>query len=156
MVAPPPVSATDATRCASLPTTHGFRAYGPARTSTLLLAAAGCRGSVLIDEPLFAYRIHGGNIFTAHAQLDRTLNYTIGGHGDSNVKAQLYLIDHLVERAERFTPNLALRLNFIALLWKVDHCDADPALPAWARRSRAAQALVRHYDHARRRRSVPS
>ncbi len=121
------------------------------RTGTDLYFAYGCgglSGSAIIDEPLFAYRIHGGNIFTAHAQLDRTLNYTPGGSGDSNVKAQLYLVDHLVERVERFTPNLALRLNFVALLWKLDRRDIDGSLPRWARRSRAAQALARHYDHA--------
>ncbi len=121
------------------------------RTGTDLYFAYGCGGlcgSVVIDEPLFAYRIHGGNIFTAHAQLDRTLNYTPGGSGDSNIKAQLYLVDHLVERVERFTPNLALRFNFIALLWKVDRRDIDGTLPRWARRSRAAQALARNYEHA--------
>jgi glycosyltransferase involved in cell wall biosynthesis len=119
------------------------------RTGTDLYFAYGCSGlsgSVVIDEPLFAYRIHGGNIFTAHAQLDRTLNYTVGGHGDSNIIAQLFLVDHLIERADRFTPNTLLRMHFIALLSKVDHSDARPGLPAWARRSRAAQAIVRHYE----------
>ncbi|WP_158809526.1 glycosyltransferase family 2 protein [Beijerinckia sp. L45] len=119
------------------------------RTGTDLYFAYGCgglSGSVVIDEPLFAYRIHGGNIFTAHAQLDRTLNYTVGGHGDSNILAQLYLIDHLVDQVDRFTPNPWLRAHFLALLFKVDHADPNPKLPAWARRSRAAQAIVRDYD----------
>ena len=118
------------------------------RTGTDLYFAFGCSGlsgSVIIDEPLFAYRIHGGNIYTARAQLDRTLNFTIGGHGDSNVKAQLYLVDHLVEKALRFTPNFILKLHFLALLWKVDRGDLDRQLPGWARRSRAAQAIVRNY-----------
>lgn len=119
------------------------------RTGTDLYFAYGCgglSGSVVIDEPLFAYRIHGGNIFTAHAQLDRTLNYTVGGHGDSNIKAQLYLIDHLVEKADRFTPNLFLCAHLIGLLFRVDHRDDDPRLPGWARRSRAAQAITRNYE----------
>ena len=119
------------------------------RTGTDLYFAFGCgglSGSVLIDEPLFAYRIHGGNIFTARAQLDFTLNFTPGGHGDSNSKAQLYLVDHLVGRAARFTPNLLLRLHFLLLLFKVDRADLDPTLPRWARRSRAAQAIARDYD----------
>lgn len=119
------------------------------RTGTDLYFAFGCSGlsgSVIIDEPVFAYRIHGGNIFTARAQLDRTLNFTIGGHGDSNLKAQLYLIDHLVARADRFTPNLPLRANLGGLILRVDHRDDDPTLPAWARRSRAAQAIARNYD----------
>ena len=119
------------------------------RTGTDLYFAFGCgglSGSAIIDEPLFAYRIHGGNIFTARAQLDRTLNFTIGGQGDSNVSAQLFLVDHLVERVVRFTPNLPLKLNFLALLFKVDRVDPDESLPGWARRSRAAHAIAVHYD----------
>ena len=119
------------------------------RTGTDLyfaFACSGLSGSVLIDEPLFAYRIHGGNIFTAHAQLDRTLNFTPGGGGDSNIKAQLYLVDHLVEQAKRFTPNLALKANLCALIRRVDHADLETSLPGWARRSRAAQAIVRDWD----------
>ena len=52
------------------------------RTGTDLYFAFGCgglSGSVIIDAPLFAYRIHGGNIYTSRAQLDRTLNFTPGG-----------------------------------------------------------------------------
>ena len=119
------------------------------RTGTDLYFAFGCgglSGSVIIDEALFAYRIHGGNIYTSRAQLDRTLNFTIGGHGDSNIKAQLYLIDHLVRHAKRFAPNLLLKLNLVALLFKLDRGDLDKALPRWARHSRAAQAIVRHWD----------
>ena len=119
------------------------------RTGTDLYFAFGCSGlsgSVLIDAPLFAYRVHGGNIYTARAQLDRTLNFTPGGHGDSNVRAQLYLIDHLVTRAARFTPNLILKLNLVALLFKVDRRDVDASLPRWARGSRAAQAIARDYS----------
>ncbi len=120
------------------------------RTGTDLYFAFGCSGlsgSVLIDEPLFAYRIHGGNIFTARAQLDRTLNFTPGGHGDNNIRAQLYLVDHLVSRAARFTPNLILRFNLVALLFKVDCRDVGAHLPRWARRSRAAQAVARDYEN---------
>jgi hypothetical protein len=122
------------------------------RTGTDLYFALGCSGlsgSVIIDEPVFAYRIHGGNIFTAHAQLDRTLNFSPGGHGDSNALAQLYLVDHLVAHAARFTPNLALKLNFLALLFRLDRRDVDRSLPGWARRSRAAQAIVRDYPEVR-------
>ena len=119
------------------------------RTGTDLYFAFGCSGlsgSVLIDEPLFAYRIHGGNIFTAHAQLDRTLNFTPGGGGDSNIKAQLYLVDQFVEQARRFTPNAFLKLNLCMLIARVDRADPDAALPRWARRSRAAQAIARHWE----------
>ncbi len=119
------------------------------RTGTDLYFAFGCgglSGSVLIDEPLFAYRIHGGNIFTARAQLDFTLNFTPGGHGDSNIKAQLTLVDHLVARAARFTPNLLLKLHLLLLIFRVDRGDLDKTLPRWARGSRAARAIVLNYD----------
>ena len=108
-------------------------------------ACSGLSGSVIIDEPLFAYRIHGGNIFTARAQLDRTLNFTVGGSGDSNIKAQLFLIDHLIERAARFTPVAFLAINHVALIYQLDRRDVDEALPRWAKRSRAAQAIVRNW-----------
>ncbi len=119
------------------------------RTGTDLYFAFGCSGlsgSALIDEPLFAYRIHGGNIFTAHAQLDRTLNFTPGGSGDSNVKAQLYLVDQLVAQARRFTPNVFLQFNLCMLIARVDRADIDASLPGWAHRSRAAQAIARHWE----------
>ena len=59
--------------------------------------------------------------------------------------AQLTLVDHLVARAARFTPNLLLRLHFLLLLWKVDRGDLDRTLPRWARNSRAARAIARDY-----------
>jgi len=102
-------------------------------------------GSVLIDEPVFAYRIHGGNIFTRHAQLNRTLCYQPGGSGDSNDQARRVLVDHLVANAKRFVPNTWLLLHFIALLTRLDYGDPNPALPRWARRSRLAQQLVAQY-----------
>jgi glycosyltransferase involved in cell wall biosynthesis len=119
------------------------------RTGTDFYFAVGCSGlsgSVIIDTPVFAYRTHGGNIYSARPQLDRTLNFSIGGHGDSNIHAQLYLVDHLAARAARFAPNLVLKINLLALLFKVDRADIDRDLPRWARRSRAAQAIARHYS----------
>ena len=99
-------------------------------------------GSALIDEPVFAYRIHGGNIYTQRAQLDRTLAFRPGNSGDSNDKARLAIIDHLAAEPARFAPNVWLRLNLVALLVRLDHGDRDPTLPRWARHSRLAQRLV--------------
>ncbi len=99
-------------------------------------------GSALIDEPVFAYRIHGGNIYTRRAQLDRTLCFKPGGGGDSNNHARLLIVDHLVARAARFAPNIWLKLNLLALLVRLDHGEADPALPRWQRRSRLARRLA--------------
>lgn len=98
-------------------------------------------GSALIDEPVFAYRIHGGNIYTQRAQLDRTLAFRPGGGGDSNEAARLVLVDHLVARADRFAPNVWLKLNLVALLIRLDRADPK-AETRWRRRSRLAQRLV--------------
>lgn len=103
-------------------------------------------GSALIDEPVFAYRIHGGNIYTQRAQLDRTLNFKPGSSGDSNARARLLIIDHLVAEARRFAPNIWLRLNLVGLLARLDVADPDPALPRWRRRSRLAGRIVRDSD----------
>ncbi len=101
-------------------------------------------GSALIDEPVFAYRVHGGNIYTRRAQLDRTLCFKPGGGGDSNAHARLLIVDHLVAEAARFAPNVWLKLNLVALLIRLDHGESDPALPRWRRRSRLATNLAHH------------
>lgn len=119
------------------------------RTCTDMYFAISCGalcGGAVIDEPLFAYRLHGGNNLTSRAQLDRTLSYSMGSRGDSNELAQLFIIDHLVDHAARFAPNFLLRLNLAALLLRLDRPCKTPGLPRWARRSRAAQALALHYD----------
>jgi glycosyltransferase involved in cell wall biosynthesis len=105
-------------------------------------------GSALIDEPVFAYRTHGGNIYTQRAQLDRTLNYRPGNPGDSNTAARLYIIDHLVAQAGRFAPNRWLKLNLVWLLLRLDVRNSD-AQVGWQRRSRLAQALAIHGDAVR-------
>ncbi len=99
-------------------------------------------GSALIDEPVFAYRIHGANIYTQRAQLDRTLCFRPGGGGDSNDHARLLIIDQLVAQAARFAPNIWLKLNLVALLILLDKGEHDPRLPRWQRRSRLARRLA--------------
>lgn len=119
------------------------------RTGTDMYFAKGISalcGSVLIDEPVFSYRIHGGNIFSRHAQLDRVLCYEPGGAGDNNDRAVLYLIDHLVANAAKFIGNEGLRWNFLALLYKLDIADQTIGLPSWAKNSRLAQQLVLRYE----------
>ena len=99
-------------------------------------------GSALIDEPVFAYRVHGANIYTRRAQLDRTLCFKPGGGGDSNEHARLLIVDQLVAEAARFAPNIWLKLNLVALLILLDQGERDPALPRWQRRSRLARRLA--------------
>jgi glycosyltransferase involved in cell wall biosynthesis len=100
-------------------------------------------GSVLIDEPLFVYRFHGGNIYSQRAQLNRTLCYTPGGQGDSNDHARMVLIDQFFTHIDRFTQTIGLKLNFVALLFRLDFKDLDHPRP---HRSRVATNLVAHFD----------
>lgn len=100
-------------------------------------------GSALIDEPLFAYRIHSDNVYTRRAQLDRTLAFKPGSQGDSNAKARRLIIDHLVQETARFVPNFWLRLNFVALAIRLD-CPDEPG----SKRARQSR-LARHLNVAR-------
>jgi glycosyltransferase involved in cell wall biosynthesis len=115
------------------------------RTGTDLyfaLGISGLSGSILIDDPVFAYRIHGGNIFSRRPQLNRTLCYSPNGPGDNNNRAQLFLIDHLIANPKRFAPNFILSLHYAALLVRLDRPDPDAETPRWRKRSRAAGGSV--------------
>lgn len=119
------------------------------RTGTDMYFAHGISalsGSVIIDEAVFAYRIHGTNIYSQQPQLNRFLGYEPGGPGDNNQKSRLLLVDHIVAKAERFCRGFWLRLNYLALLTRLDCRDPDPALPRWQQRSRVAARLVDSYD----------
>jgi glycosyltransferase involved in cell wall biosynthesis len=103
-------------------------------------------GSVLIDAPVAVYRLHGGNIFSRRPQLNHVLCYEPGGAGDSNAKARAALVDHVVAHGHRFVGQHAfIRMELLWLLWRLDCKNPDPDAPRWARRSRAAAALVKNY-----------
>ncbi|HEY1736285.1 MAG TPA: glycosyltransferase [Methylovirgula sp.] len=104
-------------------------------------------GSILIDEPVFIYRLHGSNIFSQTAQLQNTLNYRPGGSGDYNDQALTLVIDQLISHCERFSQNLLFKLYLLILLFKLDRKEADTTLPRWAVRSCAAHRIVTHFDH---------
>jgi glycosyltransferase involved in cell wall biosynthesis len=104
-------------------------------------------GSVLIDEPVFIYRLHGSNLFSQTAQLNRTLNYVPGGSGDYIDQAKALIVDQLIRRCARFSQNLLFKLYLIGLLFGLDTKEADQDLPRWAKRSSVAHRLVVHYEH---------
>ena len=105
-------------------------------------------GSVLIDVPVAAYRLHGGNIFSQRPQLNHVLCYQPGGSGDSNAKARAALADHLIAQADRFVGRDWIWINYLWLLWWMDCRNPDSGGPHWALRSSVAAALVRNYDSA--------
>lgn len=102
-------------------------------------------GSVLIDKPVAAYRLHGGNNFSQRPQLNHVLCYEPGSSGDSNDKARAALAGHLVREARRFVGRGFLSIEFLWLLWRMDCKSIEKDAPRWAKRSRAAAALVENY-----------
>jgi hypothetical protein len=55
---------------------------------------------VLIDKPLAAYRIHGGNLFAKHASLHHMCNFPLTM--DDGPRASRLALMHVVANAERF------------------------------------------------------
>lgn len=103
-------------------------------------------GSVLIDEPLFIYRLHGSNLFSQTAQLHHSLNYKPGGSGDYINEAKVLIVDQLIRHCARFAQNLLFKLYLIGFLLRLDTKEIDPDLPRWAKRSCTAHRLVMHFD----------
>ena len=93
---------------------------------------------------MFGYRIHGSNIYSRRAQLNRTLPYSPGGQGDSNDFARALIVDHLVAAAPRFAPNVWLRLHLAVVMIRLDLRNHYQGGPRWTRRSRLAPRLVEH------------
>lgn len=125
-------------------------ALGGLRTGTDLYFCLGVNaisGSVLIDDALAVYRLHGGNMFSKRAQLHKVLSYQPGGTGDSNAQAKAILIDHLIERAGFFLERGWTAFDYARLLRRLDCSDpaASARAPRWSRRSRVANQLVKRF-----------
>jgi Glycosyl transferase family 2 len=103
-------------------------------------------GSVLIDEPVFIYRLHGSNLYSLTPQLHHTLNYEPAGPIDHNDRARALVVDQLISRCERFSGNLLFKLYLLALLFRLNSKESDKDLPRWAKRSSTAHRLVMHFD----------
>ncbi|SFK22324.1 glycosyltransferase family 2 protein [Methylocapsa palsarum] len=119
------------------------------RTGTDLYFCLGINavsGSVLIDEPVAVYRIHGGNIFSKRPQLDHVLCYQPGCEGDSNDEAKAILVDHLIDHADYFVDRGWTPFDYARLLRRIDCSDpANTAAPKWSRRSRVANQLLARF-----------
>jgi hypothetical protein len=104
-------------------------------------------GSILIDEPLFIYRIHHTNVFSRSVQLNNVLNFDPRGPGDYNAKAKLALTGQFIRHCARFSHGQILRkVQLAAVLFRFNGMDEDPSRPPWARRSYVARHLVEHRD----------
>ncbi len=103
-------------------------------------------GSILIDDPVFIYRIHGSNMFSQSAQLQNVLSYNPSGSGDRYDRAIALIIDQLICHSERFSQTRLFKLYLLLLLFKLDRKEVDRKLPRWARRSCVAYRLAMHFD----------
>ena len=111
------------------------------RSQTDLYLAFGINavsGSILIDEPLFAYRLHGANVFSSKPQLAGFLAFDPKRTAQNTELARRLLVDQLVSRIERFVPQQWLGFAFLQALHHVDVRDGR-------RRSYAATAVARSY-----------
>jgi len=120
------------------------------RTGTDLYFCLGVNaitGSVLIDDAVGVYRMHGGNIFSKRPQLHNVLAYQAGCPGDSNAQAKAVLVDHLIERAGFFLQRGWTAFDYARLLRRLDCSDPDAkaATPRWSARSRVATELVKRF-----------
>ena len=102
-------------------------------------------GSVVIDRPLCIYRMHGSNIFSRHAHLDRCLNFEPGGKFDQNEMARRELIDFWFAQAPFLIKKFTIREDFIDGLRTLN--DSHPRLTdgPTCKRSYAAAQLLRHF-----------
>jgi hypothetical protein len=110
------------------------------------LAVNAICGSVLIDKPLAAYRLHGANRYTRRPQLNNVLAGEPGGVDNHDAKARMALASHLVACASRFAGRGWAWIEYLWLLWRMDCPDASPSAPRWAHRSRSAAAIVSNYE----------
>ena len=112
------------------------------KSQTDLFLATGVNavaGSILIDEPVFVYRLHGSNAFSSRAQLSGVLSYDHAKTSGNNELARRLVIDQFVTRIERFLPKKAMTLQYLRTLRHLDVRDAGP------RGSYAAAAVAAHF-----------
>jgi glycosyltransferase involved in cell wall biosynthesis len=110
----------------------------------LLLCVNAVSGSVLIDEAIAVYRIHGRNQFSNRAQLSHVVCYDPSRTSGMDQQARSYVAQHLVERAERFVGRGWDRIDYLRLLRRLDRPNPDGTSP-WSRRSLVATGLVRRF-----------
>ena len=117
------------------------------RSQTDLFLALGINalcGSILVDEPLFAYRLHGANVFSRRAQLQGFLSFDAKRGAGPRAAARRLLVDHLVTHVERFVPEAWMAPPFFDTLRT---CDTGVERPGpWRGRSHAALAVARHFS----------
>jgi glycosyltransferase involved in cell wall biosynthesis len=107
----------------------------------LCLCVNAVSGSVLVDEALAVYRIHGRNQFSNRAQLAHVASYDPARTSGMDQQARSYVVEHLIERAERFVGRGFDRVDYLRLLRRLDRPNPQ-GRSHWSRRSLVASGLV--------------
>ena len=106
-------------------------------------------GSLLIDEPLFAYRLHGSNVFAGRPQLQGVLSFDVRSSAQPARTARRLILEQMVGKIERFVPEPGMARAFFAALSQCDvtmeAAESAELAGAWRGRSFAAYAVARRY-----------
>jgi hypothetical protein len=103
-------------------------------------------GSVLIDQPVAVYRLHGMNIFSRHPHLNGILNYDRRNPSNDDQRGRKLVIAYLIENHKFFLNKLESGQQFFEALEKL-HSEW-PALPSKIKgcRSYTGELLLAHFD----------
>ena len=86
----------------------------------LALAVNAVCGSILIDEPVFAYRLHGANVFTSRPQMRGVLCFDVGLSSTPADLAKRLIIDQLTRHVGRFVQDRWRGVAFFDHLRRLD------------------------------------
>ncbi len=101
-------------------------------------------GSVLLDEQLVAYRLHGSNNFTRRPPLD---GFTAHHKADEHdAQTRRILLDDLIMRFEHYSAFIDWPERILYICSRLDVPDPEPGLPTPQSRSRFLRLLVQRRD----------
>ena len=105
----------------------------------LALAVNAVSGSILVDEPVFAYRLHGANVFTSRPQLRGVLSFDRRLSGGPADTAKRLILEAFTRHVERFVQERWRGKAFFQHLKRLD-------VPAEDGGSFAARCVVARYE----------
>jgi glycosyltransferase involved in cell wall biosynthesis len=101
-------------------------------------------GSVLLDEQLVAYRLHGSNNFTRRPPLDGfTAHHKADEHDD---QTRRILLDDLMMRFEHYSAFIDWPERILYICSRLDVLDPEQGPPSSRSRSRFLRLLIRRRD----------
>ena len=120
----------------------GLRDLRIATDNYLAHAVNHLTGSLILDETLVGYRIHGTNNFNKRPALE---NFRCHNRVDEHYHlTQRIMIDDLVSRFSHYAAHMDDPRRIFEICRILDHRDREVGLPRWAARSRFHRLVVEH------------